>query len=322
MKITVRCTDWFLEELGLHHPQQIEFARLNMTYTVMSKRKLLQLVEEGYVSGWDDPRMPTISGLRRRGFTPESLRTFADRVGVARRENTSDALWLEDCLRDDLNKRSPRVMAVLRPLKVVIENYPEGVVEELDAVNNPEDPSKGTRKIPFTKVIYIEHDDFRENPPKKFFRLSPGTEVRLRYAYIIKCTGVVMDEKTGEVIELRCSYDPETRSGSPQSTRKVKGTIHWVSVAHAVDAETRLYDRLFLAEYPDAEKWKEFINPASLEVLKSCKIEPSLATAAPQDRFQFERLGYFCVDSDSKPGSLVFNRAVTLRDTWEKIKKS
>ena len=314
--------DWFLEELGLHHPQQIEFARLNMTYTVMSKRKLLQLVEEGYVSGWDDPRMPTISGLRRRGFTPESLRTFADRVGVARRENTSDALWLEDCLRDDLNKRSPRVMAVLRPLKVVIENYPEGVVEELDAVNNPEDPSKGTRKIPFTKVIYIEHDDFRENPPKKFFRLSPGTEVRLRYAYIIKCTGVVMDEKTGEVIELRCSYDPETRSGSPQSTRKVKGTIHWVSVAHAVDAETRLYDRLFLAEYPDAEKWKEFINPASLEVLKSCKIEPSLATAAPQDRFQFERLGYFCVDSDSKPGSLVFNRAVTLRDTWEKIKKS
>ena len=314
--------DWFLEELGLHHPQQIEFARLNMTYTVMSKRKLLQLVEEGYVSGWDDPRMPTISGLRRRGFTPESLRTFADRVGVARRENTSDALWLEDCLRDDLNKRSPRVMAVLRPLKVVIENYPEGVVEELDAVNNPEDPSKGTRKIPFSKVIYIEHDDFRENPPKKFFRLSPGTEVRLRYAYIIKCTGVVIDEKTGEVIELRCSYDPETRSGSPQSTRKVKGTIHWVSAAHAVDAETRLYDRLFLAEYPDAEKWKEFINPTSLEVLKSCKIEPSLATAAPQDRFQFERLGYFCVDSDSKPGSLVFNRAVTLRDTWEKIKKS
>jgi glutaminyl-tRNA synthetase len=313
--------DWFLDELGLHHPQQIEFARLNMTYTVMSKRKLLQLVEEGYVNGWDDPRMPTISGLRRRGFTPESLRAFADRVGVARRENTSDALWLEDCLRDDLNKRSPRVMAVLRPLKVVIENYPEVIVEELDAVNNPEDPAAGTRKIPFSKVIYIERDDFREDPPKKFFRLSPGTEVRLRYAYIIKCTGVVKDERTGEVVELCCSYDPETRSGSPQSTRKVKGTIHWVSAAHAVDAEARLYDRLFLAEYPDAEKWKEFINPTSLEVLKSCKIEPGLATAKPQDRFQFERLGYFCVDSDSKAGSLVFNRAVTLRDTWEKIKK-
>ena len=313
--------DWFLDELGLHHPQQIEFARLNMTYTVMSKRKLLQLVEEGYVNGWDDPRMPTISGLRRRGFTPESLRAFADRVGVARRENTSDALWLEDCLRDDLNKRSPRVMAVLRPLKVVIENYPEVIVEKLDAVNNPEDPPQGTRKIPFSKVIYIERDDFREDPPKKFFRLSPGTEVRLRYAYIIKCTGVVKDEGTGEVVELRCSYDPETRSGSPQSTRKVKGTIHWVSAAHAVDAEARLYDRLFLAEYPDAEKWKEFINPTSLEVLNSCKIEPGLATAKTQDRFQFERLGYFCVDSDSKPGSLVFNRAVTLRDTWEKIKK-
>ena len=314
--------DWFLEELGLHHPQQIEFARLNMTYTVMSKRKLLQLVEEGYVKSWDDPRMPTISGLRRRGFTPESLRAFADRVGVARRENTSDALWLEDCLRDDLNKRALRVMAVLRPLKVVIENYPDGIVEELDAVNNPEDPAMGTRKIPFSKVIYIEHDDFREDPPKKFFRLSPGTEVRLRYAYIIKCIRVVKDEKSGEVVELRCSYDPETRSGSPQSTRKVKGTIHWVSAAHAVDAETRLYDRLFLAEYPDAETWKEFINPNSLEVLRSCKIEPSLAKAIPQDRFQFERLGYFCVDSDSKHGALVFNRAVTLRDTWEKIKKS
>ncbi len=314
--------DWFLDELGLHHPQQIEFARLNMTYTVMSKRKLLQLVDEGYVNGWDDPRMPTISGLRRRGFTPESLRAFADRVGVARRENTSDALWLEDCLRDDLNKRAPRVMAVLRPLKVVIENYPEETVEELDAVNNPEDSTMGTRKIPFSKVIYIEHDDFRENPPKKFFRLSPGTEVRLRYAYIIKCTGVVKDKTTGEVVELRCSYDHETKSGSPQSMRKVKGTIHWVSAAHAVDAETRLYDRLFLDEYPDAEKWKEFINPNSLEILKSCKVEPSLAAAVLQDRFQFERLGYFCVDSDSKPGALVFNRAVTLRDTWEKIKKS
>ncbi len=314
--------DWFLGELGLHHPQQIEFARLNMTYTVMSKRKLLQLVEEGYVNGWDDPRMPTISGLRRRGFTPESLRTFADRVGVARRENTSDALWLEDCLRDDLNKHAPRVMAVLRPLKVVIENYPEGVVEELVAVNNPEDSAMGTRNVPFSKVIYIEHDDFREDPPKKFFRLSPGTEVRLRYAYIIKCVGVVKDEKTGEVLELRCSYDPETKSGSPQSMRKVKGTIHWVSASHAVNAETRLYDRLFLAEYPEGDTWKEFINPNSLEVLKSCKVEPGLATAVPQDRFQFERLGYFCVDSDSKNGALVFNRAVTLRDTWEKINKT
>ena len=314
--------DWFLGELGLHHPQQIEFARLNMTYTVMSKRKLLQLVEEGYVNGCDDPRMPTISGLRRRGFTPESLRTFADRVGVARRENTSDALWLEDCLRDDLNKHAPRVMAVLRPLKVVIENYPEGVVEELVAVNNPEDSAMGTRNVPFSKVIYIEHDDFREDPPKKFFRLSPGTEVRLRYAYIIKCVGVVKDEKTGEVLELRCSYDPETKSGSPQSMRKVKGTIHWVSASHAVNAETRLYDRLFLAEYPEGDTWKEFINPNSLEVLKSCKVEPGLATAVPQDRFQFERLGYFCVDSDSKNGALVFNRAVTLRDTWEKINKT
>jgi glutaminyl-tRNA synthetase len=314
--------DWFLEELGLHHPQQIEFARLNMTYTVMSKRKLLQLVEEGHVNGWDDPRMPTISGLRRRGFTPESLRAFADRVGVARRENTSDALWLEDCLRNDLNKRAPRVMAVLRPLKVVIENYPEGIVEDLEAVNNPEDPAMGGRKIPFSKVIYIEQDDFRENPPKKFFRLSLGTEVRLRYAYIIKCVGVVKDEKTGEILELRCSYDPETRSGSPQSTRKVKGTIHWVSAPHAIDAETRLYDRLFLEEYPDGEKWKECINPNSLEVLKSCKIEPGLASAAPQDRFQFERLGYFCVDSDSTKGAIVFNRAVTLRDTWEKINKT
>jgi len=314
--------DWFLEELGLHHPQQIEFARLNMTYTVMSKRKLLQLVEEGHVNSWDDPRMPTISGLRRRGFTPESLRAFADRVGVARRENTSDALWLEDCLRNDLNKRAPRVMAVLRPLKVVIENYPEGIVEDLEAVNNPEDPAMGARKIPFSKVIYIEHDDFRENPPKKFFRLSLGTEVRLRYAYIIKCTGVVKDEKTGEILELRCSYDPETRSGSPQSTRKVKGTIHWVSAPHAIDAETRLYDRLFLEEYPDSEKWKECINPNSLEVLKSCKIEPGLASAAPRDRFQFERLGYFCVDSDSTKGAIVFNRAVTLRDTWEKINKT
>ncbi|HTY10548.1 MAG TPA: glutamine--tRNA ligase/YqeY domain fusion protein [Bacteroidota bacterium] len=313
--------DWFLEELNLHHPQQIEFARLNMTYTVMSKRKLLQLVEEGHVNGWDDPRMPTISGIRRRGYTPASVRAFAERVGVARRENTSDALWLEDCLRDDLNRHALRVMAVLRPLKVVIENYPDGVVEELEAVNNPEDASMGTRKIPFSKILYIERDDFQENPPKKFFRLSPGNEVRLRYAYIIRCTGVIKDPKTGEVAELRCTYDAETKSGSAQSTRKVKGTIHWVSAPHAIEAEVRLYDRLFLEEYPDAEKWKQFINPNSLQVLRSCKLEPGLASSAPQDRFQFERLGYFCVDTDSKKDALVFNRAVTLRDTWEKIKK-
>ena len=314
--------DWFLDELGLHHPQQIEFARLNLTYTVMSKRKLLQLVEEGRVKSWDDPRMPSISGLRRRGYTPESIRAFADRVGVARRENTSDALWLEDSLRDDLNRRALRVMAVLNPLKIVIENYPDGVVEELDAVNNPEDPAMGHRKIKFSKTLYIEQDDFREIPPKKYFRLSPGMEVRLRYAYIIKCTGVVKDPKTGEVIELRCTYDPETKSGSSESGRKVKGTIHWVSAEHAVNAEVRLYDRLFRVQNPDGENWKEHINPDSLKILSSCKVEASLESAKPQDRFQFERLGYFCVDTDSKEGALVFNRAVTLRDTWAKIEKS
>jgi glutaminyl-tRNA synthetase len=314
--------DWCLDELGIHHPQQIEFARLNMTYTVMSKRKLLQLVEEGHVKGWDDPRMPTISGLRRRGYTPESIRAFADRVGVARRENTSDALWLEECLRNDLNKRAPRVMAVLRPLKLVIENYPDGTVEELEAVNNPEDPAMGNRKLPFSKVLYIEQDDFRKDPPKKYFRLSPGAEVRLRYAYIVKCVDVVKNAATGEIVELRCTYDPETKSGSTQSARKVKGTIHWVSAAHAINAEARLYDRLFSAEYPDRENWKDSINPSSLEVLHECKIEPSLAKATPQDRFQFERLGYFSLDDDSKKGALVFNRAVTLRDTWAKIEKS
>jgi glutaminyl-tRNA synthetase len=314
--------DWFLDELELFHSQQIEFARLNLTYTVMSKRKLLQLVDERHVNGWDDSRMPTISGLRRRGFTPQSIRAFADRIGVARREYTSDVLLLEDCLRDDLNKRAQRVMAVLRPLRLVIENYPEGLVEELDSVNNPEDPSMGMRKVPFSKVIYIEQDDFRENPPKKYFRLSPGAEVRLRYAYIIKCVGVVKDEKTDEIIELRCTYDPETRSGSSQSARKVKGTIHWVSAAHAVDAEVRLYDRLFSIEDPGGENWKDFINANSLEVLHQCKVEPSLSTAKPQDRFQFERLGYFCVDDGSKEGALAFNRAVTLRDTWAKIAKS
>jgi len=314
--------DWFIDQLGIFHSQQIEFARLNMTYTMMSKRRLLQLVEEGYVNGWDDPRMPTISGLRRRGYTPESIRAFADRVGVARRENTSDALWLEDCLRDDLNKRAPRVMAVLRPLKLVIENYPDGAVEELDAINNPEDPAMGKRKIPFSNVLYIEQDDFREHPPKKYFRLSPGAEVRLRYAYIIKCVGVVKDETTGNIVELRCTYNPETRSGSPYSGPKVKGTIHWVSAMHAVNAEARLYDRLFTVEDPGRENWTEFINPKSLEILTQCKVEAGLATAKPQDRFQFERLGYFCVDEDSKEGALLFNRVATLRDTWAKIEKS
>ncbi len=314
--------DWFLEELEIHHPQQIEFARLNLTYTVMSKRKLLQLVEEGHVSGWDDPRMPTICGLRRRGYTSTAIRNFADRIGVAKREYTQDVTVLEDCLRDDLNKHARRVMAVLRPLKLVVENYPEGKTEELDAVNNPEDPSLGSRKIPFSNVLYIEQDDFRENPPKKYFRLSPGAEVRLRYAYIVKCTGVVKDKKTGEIIEVRCTYDPETKSGSSQSGRKVKGTIHWVSAAHAVHADVYLYDRLFSTEDPSGDNWKDLINPKSLEILKHCKLEPGLAMSKPGDRFQFERLGYFCVDTDSKAEALKFNRTVTLRDTWAKVDKS
>jgi glutaminyl-tRNA synthetase len=314
--------DWFVDQLGIYHPQQIEFARLNLTYTVMSKRRLLQLVEEKHVKGWDDPRMPTISGLRRRGYTPESIRLFADRIGVSKSESTVDVALLEDCLRDDLNKRSRRVMAVLRPLKVVIENYPEGVVEELEAVNNPEDPSMGVRMVPFSKTIYIEQDDFRENPPKKYFRLSPGVEVRLRYAYIIKCVGVVKDEKSGEIVEVRCTYDADTKSGLPQSARKVKGTIHWVSASHALEAETRLYDRLFTVENPGGDNWMELMNPESLKVLNRCKVERSLGVAKTQDRFQFERLGYFCVDNDSREGALVFNRTVTLRDTWAKIEKS
>lgn len=314
--------DWFLDELGIYHSQQIEFARLNLTYTVMSKRKLLLLVEEGLVKGWDDPRMPTISGLRRRGYSPESIRLFADRIGVARSESTSDVALLEDCVRDDLNRRAPRVMAVHRPVKLVLENYPEGAVEELEAVNNPEDPSAGSRKIPFSKVLYIEQDDFRENPPKKYFRLSPGAEVRLRYAYIIKCTEVIKDQSTGEIVELRCTYDPETRSGSPQSARKVKGTIHWVSAAHAKDAEVRLYDRLLTVENPGGDDWRSFLNPHSFEPLYGCKVEPGLATAKAGERFQFERLGYFCVDEDSAGEKLVFNRTVTLRDTWAKMEKA
>ncbi|MBI2618948.1 MAG: glutamine--tRNA ligase/YqeY domain fusion protein [Ignavibacteriales bacterium] len=314
--------DWFLKELGIYRPQQIEFARLNMTYTVMSKRRLLELVEGGHVGGWDDPRMPTISGLRRRGYTPESIRTFADRIGVSRSESTVDVAVLEDCLRDDLNKRAPRVMAVLRPLKVVIENYPDGKVEELSAVNNPEDETMGKRTVPFSRVLYIEHDDFREDPPKKYFRLSPGAEVRLRYAYIIKCVGVVKDQQSGGVVELRCTYDPQTKSGSAENIRKVKGTIHWVSAAHATDAEVRLYDRLFNVSEPGGENWKDSINPSSLQILKGCKVEPGLASSKPQERFQFERLGYFCVDNDSSGEHIVFNRTVTLRDTWAKIEKS
>ncbi len=316
--------DWFLNELEVHHPQQIEFARLNLNYTIMSKRKLLQLVEEGYVSGWNDPRIPTISGLRRRGYTPASIRNFAERVGVAKRDNTIDVALLEHSVREDLNKKANRVMAVLRPLKVIITNYPDDKVEELDAINNPEDPAMGTRKIPFSKIIYIEKDDFMENPPKKYFRLSPGNEVRLRYAYIIKCVDVIKNEN-GEVTELHCTFDPETKSGSG-NTRSVKGTIHWVSANHAIEAEVRLYDRLFIKENPEEDKevdFKTFINPKSLEVIKDAKLEPGLINAKLNDRFQFERLGYFCFDSiDSKENKLVFNRTVPLRDSWGKIEKS
>jgi len=313
--------DWFLNELGVYHPQQIEFARLNLTYTVMSKRKLRQFVENGYVSGWDDPRMPTVSGLRRRGYTPESIRTFAERIGVAKTDSTIDVALLEYCIREDLNKRAPRVMAVLHPLRVVIDNYPEGQIEELDAVNNPEDPDMGMRKVPFSRVLYIEQDDFMEQPPKEFFRLAPGREVRLRYAYIIKCVGVVKD-KAGKLVELHCTYDPETKSGAAGSSRKVKGTIHWVSAAHALQAEVRLYDRLFTMENPgDVDEAETVLNPDSLQTLTGY-LEPGLAGSTPGSKYQFERLGYFCVDSrDSSAERLVFNRTVTLRDTWAKIAK-
>ncbi len=314
--------DWFIEQLPVpRKPQQIEFARLNLTYTMMSKRKLLQLVERGIVRGWDDPRMPTIAGLRRRGYTPAAIRDFCERIGVAKSNSTVDIALLEHCLREDLNKRAPRVMAVLRPLKVVLENYPEGQVEELEAVNNPEDPAMGVRKVPFSKVLYIEEDDFMEDPPKKFYRLAPGREVRLRYGYFIKCTGVIKDE-SGKVVELRCTYDPETKGGSAPDGRKVKATLHWVSAAHAVPAEVRLYDHLFTVEDPGAaEDWESCLNPNSLEVLTSAMVEPSLRDAKPEDRFQFERLGYFCVDPDTTAGRLVFNRTVTLRDTWAKIQQ-
>jgi len=317
--------DWYLDELGIHHPQQIEFARLNLSHTVVSKRKLLRLVNEGYVSGWNDPRMPTLAGIRRRGYTPEAIRNFCDRIGVGKKESLVDMGLLEYCVREHLNKVAPRVMAVLHPLKVVITNYPEGQEEYLDAVNNPEDPNAGTRKVPFSKVLYIEKDDFMETPPKQFFRLAPGREVRLRYAFFIKCESVVKDEN-GEIVELHCTYDPATRGGDAPDGRKVKATLHWVSAPYAIEAEVRLYDYLFIKEDPnDVEEGKDFtdyINPKFLEVLKSCRLEPSLKDAKPGERFQFERMGYFCVDSvDSKPGSLVFNRIVTLKDEWAKIQK-
>jgi glutaminyl-tRNA synthetase len=317
--------DWYIEKLGIHHPQQIEFARLNLSHTVVSKRKLLQLVTEKNVSGWDDPRMPTISGMRRRGYTPEAIRTFCDRIGVAKRDSLVELSMLEHCVREDLNMRAPRVMGVLRPLKVVIDNYPEGRVEEFDATNNPEDLSMGSRKVPFSKVIYIEHDDFMEDAPKKFFRLAPGREVRLRYAYFIKCVDVVKGSN-GEIVELHCTYDPETRGGDAPDGRKVKSTIHWVSAAHAIDAEVRLYDTLFTVHDPldesEGSDFKQFLNPDSLKVLNSCKIEPSLSNVEPGYRCQFERLGYFCVDPDSSKDRLVFNRTVTLKDQWAKVQKS
>jgi glutaminyl-tRNA synthetase len=319
--------DWFIKELNIYHPQQIEFARLNLSHTVMSKRKLLELVEEGCVNGWDDPRMPTISGLRRRGFTPISIRNFCERIGLAKRDSMIDMALLEHCVREDLNKIAPRVMAVLRPLRVVIDNYPEGQVEELEAINNPEDPDMGTRKIPFSRVIHIEQDDFHEDPPKKFYRLAPGREVRLRYAYFIKCVDVVRDQKTGEVIELHCTYDPDTKGGSATDERRVKATLHWVSAEHSLDAEVRLYEHLFLKEDPMDEKdgadFKHFLNPNSLQILRSCHVEPGLRGASPGSRYQFERQGYFCVDNiDSSNDLLVFNRTVSLRDTWARIQKA
>jgi glutaminyl-tRNA synthetase len=317
--------DWFLDALGVHHPRQIEFARLELTYTVLSKRKLRRLVEEGYVRGWDDPRMPTIAGMRRRGYTPEAIREFCERIGVAKSNSVVDIALLEHYVRQDLNKRAPRRFAVLSPLRVVIENYPEERVEEMDCINNPEDLSQGTRKVPFSRVLYIERDDFREVPPKKFYRLAPGREVRLRYAYLIRCVDVVKDPATGEVVELRCTYDPATRGGDAPDGRKVPATLHWVSAAHAMKAEVRLYDYLFTKPDPDdVEEGQDFtanFNPRSLEIVEAF-VEPSLANAKPGDRFQFERVGYFCVDPDSTPEKLVFNRTVTLKDTWAKLEKS
>ena len=316
--------DWFLDQLGVFHSQQIEFARLNLDYTVMSKRKLLQLVQDARVAGWDDPRMPTICGLRRRGYSPESIRNFCQVISVNKFNSTIDISLLEHCVREDLNRTSPRVMAVLRPLKVIIDNFPEDKVEEVEAVNNPEDPSAGVRRVPFSRELYIERDDFMETPPKKFYRLAPGREVRLRYAYFIKCTGVVKNAK-GEITELHCTYDPATQGGDAPDGRKVKSTLHWLSAPHAIEAEVRLYSHLFNSENPDdveeGTDFKSNLNPNSLEVLTGCKVEPSLADAKPMSRYQFERLGYFCVDPDSSKGKLIFNRTVTLRDEWARIQK-
>jgi glutaminyl-tRNA synthetase len=319
--------DWYLDALEVFHPRQIEFAKLIVSHTILSKRRLRQLVADGIVSGWDDPRMPTLRGLRRRGYTPESIRSLCDRVGVAKKESLVDIGLLEHCLREDLNRRAPRAFAVLRPLKVVLVNYPEGKTEELPAVNNPEDPSMGTRAVPFSRTLYIERDDFMEDPPKQFYRLAPGREVRLRYAYFVKCVETVKDPATGEVVELRCTYDPETRGGDAPDGRKVKATLHWVSAPHAAEAEVRLYDHLLTIADPSAvEEGKTFVdylNPNSVTVLRSCRLEPSLRDAGLGARFQFERLGYFIADSvDSRPDRLVFNRTVTLRDTWAKIQKA
>ncbi|MCX8032580.1 MAG: glutamine--tRNA ligase/YqeY domain fusion protein [Thermoleophilia bacterium] len=320
--------DWILEALDLPRvlPKQREFARLSMTHTIMSKRKLLRLVQEGHVSGWDDPRMPTLSAMRRRGYPPAAIREFCQALGIAKREGIVQLEMLEHFVRDELNRTAPRVMAVLRPLRVVVENYPEDLVEEMEAINNPEDPSMGTRKVPFSRVLYIEQDDFREVPPPKYYRLSPGTEVRLRYAYLVTCTGVTKDPNTGEIVEVRVKYDPATRGGDAPDGRKVKSTIHWVSAAHAIEAEVRLYDKLFAIEDPDdlppEEDFTKYLNPNSLEVLRGCKLEPSLANAQVGITYQFERLGYFCLDAqDSRPEALVFNRTVTLKDTWAKIEK-
>jgi glutaminyl-tRNA synthetase len=316
--------DWFLDELGLFHSRQIEFARLNISYTVLHKRRLVELVDSGFVTGWDDPRMPTLAGLRRRGYTPEAIREFCHRVGIAKTNSLTDAALLEHCVRDDLNRHAPRRMAVLRPLKVVIENYPDGQVDYLDAVNNPEDPDAGVRQVPFARTIYIERDDFMEDPPPKFYRLAPGREVRLRYGYFIRCVDVERDA-SGQVVALRCTYDPETRGGSAPDGRKVRATLHWVAADAALDAEVRLFDHLFTTPNPDdvpeGGNWRDFLNANSLETLTECKVEPSLGDAASGERFQFERQGYFCADSDSTAGHLVFNRTVALRDSWARAQK-